>query len=271
MSTIAYVYLWRHIPSLMWYIGSRTKVGCHPEDGYICSSKVVKPLITRNSAEWERTIIATGNPKEMRKVESELLSASDAKNDIRSYNKHNGDGKFTTTGKISSDEHRLKISQGNTGKKRSPEAKENYKKANQAKAADPSYIAKLRKPKHPGHGAKVSAATTGVKKTAEHCASLSKAKKGIKTGPCSDLRKKAISEGLKRKYDNHTNPNKGKTYEDIYGEEKATELKNLRSLAFKEARKNAPVYTCPHCSIQIKGGNYKRYHGDKCRNKNNVL
>lgn len=35
--TLAYLYKWTHTPSNKWYIGSRTKKKCHPNDGYICS------------------------------------------------------------------------------------------------------------------------------------------------------------------------------------------------------------------------------------------
>jgi hypothetical protein len=48
METKAYLYRWTHIPSQKWYVGSRTGKGCHPDDGYICSSKIVKPMITEN-------------------------------------------------------------------------------------------------------------------------------------------------------------------------------------------------------------------------------
>ena len=37
METVAYVYKWIHIPTGKWYIGSRTRVGSHPDDGYYCS------------------------------------------------------------------------------------------------------------------------------------------------------------------------------------------------------------------------------------------
>lgn len=95
-----YVYIWKHIPTLKWYIGVRTQRGCHPDDGYICSSKTVKPMIITNPEQWTRQIIATGGVQEMLDLEVELLEASDAKYDIRSFNLHNGDGKFSMAGKI---------------------------------------------------------------------------------------------------------------------------------------------------------------------------
>ena len=36
-TTQAFLYKWTHIPTQKWYVGSRTAVGCHIDDGYICS------------------------------------------------------------------------------------------------------------------------------------------------------------------------------------------------------------------------------------------
>jgi hypothetical protein len=225
----AYIYKWTHIPTSKWYIGVRTREGCHPDDGYICSSKIVKPLILKTPLDWCREILHIGEPKEMLELESKILTELDAKNDQNSYNLHNGDGKFTTRGICMSDKWKQKISEGNSGKKRSEEAIENYKRANSEKAKDPNYLAKLKKPKPIGHGEKVSAATRGVSKSDEHRASMSKARKGVKTGPCSEERKKAISESLKGK---HT----------------------------------LPLVTCPHCGLEGRA-NMKRWHFDNCRKK----
>lgn len=87
--TIAYVYKWTHLPTMKWYIGSRTAVGCHPDDGYLCSSYHVKPLIESQQDEWKREIISTGTPKEMRFLEEEILELFNAKNDPRSFNRSN--------------------------------------------------------------------------------------------------------------------------------------------------------------------------------------
>lgn len=96
--TYAYLYKWTHIPTQKWYVGSRTAIGSHPDDGYICSSKIVKPLITENKNEWRREVLAIGEPLYIRELESQYLSSVDAKNDTMSFNLHNGDGKFTTAG-----------------------------------------------------------------------------------------------------------------------------------------------------------------------------
>ena len=100
MSNSAFVYKWTHLPTLCWYIGSRTAKGCSINDGYICSSKKVNPLIESAQTEWSREVIATGNPADMLELETVLLELFDAKNDHRSYNQHNGDGRFTTTGTV---------------------------------------------------------------------------------------------------------------------------------------------------------------------------
>lgn len=227
--TQAYIYRWTHLPTSKWYIGVRTKNGCHPNDGYICSSKIVKPLIERSPAEWQREILHTGTPEEMIKLESAILTELDAKNNKNSYNLQNGDGKFTTSGLKLPDEWVEKVRNSNTGKIRSAEARENYRRANQKKAQDPEYIKKLRKPKPEGHGAKVSAALKGISKTDEHKRAMSAARKGKKTGPCSLARKEAIRQALKGK---HT----------------------------------LPLITCPHCGLEGRS-NMHRWHFDNCKKR----
>jgi len=98
MKTVAYVYRWIHTPTGKWYIGSRPKVGSYPDDGYCCSSKIVKPLILANPQEWKREIISTGDPVEMRDLETKLLHDSNAKHDINSFNQHNNDRSPARTG-----------------------------------------------------------------------------------------------------------------------------------------------------------------------------
>jgi len=95
----AYVYKWTHIPTLKWYVGSRVSKRAHLNDGYICSSYVVKPLIKNNPDQWQRTIIATGSAEEMLKLEESILVTVDAAKDVRSYNLHNSDHKFNNAGR----------------------------------------------------------------------------------------------------------------------------------------------------------------------------
>lgn len=88
----AYVYKWTHIPTLKWYVGSRTAKNAHPDDGYICSSTLVKPMIVKNPEEWKREIISVGEPEDIFNLETEILNLFDARNDTRSFNGHNNDG-----------------------------------------------------------------------------------------------------------------------------------------------------------------------------------
>jgi hypothetical protein len=98
MITTAYVYKWTHKPTLKWYVGVRWKKGCHPKDGYICSSKSLRPIIESNPQEWVREVIKTGEPADMRDLEETILYVTDAKRDKRSFNQHNGNGKFINKG-----------------------------------------------------------------------------------------------------------------------------------------------------------------------------
>lgn len=96
--TIAYVYKWTHISTMKWYVGSRVANGCHPDDGYICHSNYVKPMILESPTEWKREIISTGTPEDMYLLETEILRLVDAKNDTRSFNRHNNDGIYVSWG-----------------------------------------------------------------------------------------------------------------------------------------------------------------------------
>jgi hypothetical protein len=98
-NTQAFLYKWTHIPTQKWYVGSRTAVGCHIDDGYICSSIEVYSMIVENKSEWERAVLCISEPTEIVKLEAGYLKLLDAKNDPMSFNRHNGDGKFTTTGR----------------------------------------------------------------------------------------------------------------------------------------------------------------------------
>lgn len=167
----SFVYKWIHLPTGKWYIGSRTAKGCHPEDGYISSSQLIKPLIKQHPTDWKREIIKTGSPEEMIKLETTLLESLDAKSNLMSFNQHNGDGKFTRTGvvvseetrkkqsesikkihpnrgkpspnrgKIASEETRKKQSESKLGKKRKPFTEQTRDKIRQAKIGsnNPSY------------------------------------------------------------------------------------------------------------------------------------
>ena len=100
MKTEAFLYKWTQISTGKWYIGSRAAKGCHPNDGYICSSKTVKPLIIKNPEDWVREIISVGSPEFIIGLERSYLLELNAKDNPYSFNKHNGDGIYSQAGKI---------------------------------------------------------------------------------------------------------------------------------------------------------------------------
>ena len=167
--TIAYVYKWTHIPTMHWYIGSRTAVNCHPNDGYICSSAIVNPLYNANPEEWIRQIIETGTPTDMRQLEAELLEMFDAMHDPRSFNQHNSNGKFTFKGgKPQTAQHIQKRAATLKGIPQSAARKKNISIANKGKIAHNKgkkmpFVAKSEE-----HSKNIAKALTGLKKSAEH-------------------------------------------------------------------------------------------------------
>lgn len=155
--TMPYVYKWTHLPTLKWYVGSRTSKNSHPDDGYICSSKIVKEEILKYPTEWRRDIVAIGTKNEMTELEGVILTTLNARDDLRSFNKHNNDGNFKFVGGVpNSKRHNEKISTALKGIIRSEEYK---KKMSSVKKGKPNH--------------KLSIATKGVPKP-----NVSKAKKG---------------------------------------------------------------------------------------------
>jgi hypothetical protein len=64
---------------------------------------------------------------------------------------------------------------------------------------------------------------------------------------------------------NRAKENKGKTYDEIFGEERANELRLKFSEAHKGKKHNLKTKTCPHCSLTGAGPNMTRYHFDNCK------
>lgn len=83
----AFVYRWREISTNRWYIGYHKG---NPNDGYICSSVIAKPMIQSNPSNWQRKILRFGTKREMQKLEQSLLVKLNAKDNANSYNRCNG-------------------------------------------------------------------------------------------------------------------------------------------------------------------------------------
>lgn len=115
--TLAYLYRWTQKSTNKWYVGSRTEKFCHPDDGYICSSKTVEPMILENKDGWVREVLVIGDKNYIVELESSYLKLIDAKGDSMSFNMHNGDGKFINKGgKPLSQEHKLKLGESKKGR-----------------------------------------------------------------------------------------------------------------------------------------------------------
>lgn len=165
--TIAYVYKWTHLPTLKWYVGSRSRKNCHPGDGYICTQEYVCNAVKWYPSEWKREIIATGSKEEMQLLEDIILQTIDARADNRSFNQSNNDGRYGGKGRP-------------LGYKVSEESRKNYIRANREKAKNPKICAKFARPRTP-----------------EWKENISNALKGFKRGPMSEEQKKLRSEANK--------------------------------------------------------------------------
>lgn len=129
----AYLYQWTHKPTGKWYVGSRTAKGCHINDGYICSSKQVKGMISEDESQWERKILVIGNSEYIANLERAYLRLLGAAKDPSSYNLNNADGKFFNPGVPLSEEIKTKISSRLKGKKKGPMSSEHKKKLSESK------------------------------------------------------------------------------------------------------------------------------------------
>jgi len=229
--TIAYVYKWTHIPTLKWYIGSRCRKGCHPDDGYICSSRIVKPMIEAFPSEWHREIIATGTQKEMAALEIEILECLDAMHDSRSYNQSNGNG--IGWNKI-------------YGIPRRESTKEKIRQKNiEYNLAHPN----CRK---------------GKKHTEETKQKLREARKHQKIvwdGPnAEEHRKRHIERMTGRK---KSPEEKAKIIKAHLGARRSDETRQR----MREERATRKPIECPYCLKQVLPGNYHRWHNDNCKFK----
>jgi len=134
--TQAYLYRWTEKATGMWYIGSRYAKNSHPSDGYICSSKIVKPMIIANPEGWEKQILVIGNPTDIRELEAKYLLSLSAASDLNSYNKHNGNKNFHTCGIPRSDKQKAFLLENNPSKRQ--EVKEKLRIA--TKSRDNSHL-----------------------------------------------------------------------------------------------------------------------------------
>jgi len=87
----AFVYCWTD------HLTNKLYVGWHkgtPDDGYICSSKLMKEQYNKRPSDFTRQILAVGSVEDMVNFETVILTATDAASDKFFYNMHNNGSKF---------------------------------------------------------------------------------------------------------------------------------------------------------------------------------
>jgi hypothetical protein len=90
---------------------------------------------------------------------------------------------------------------------------------------------------------------------------LKKRNKGLLSGNKNPMYGKSNhTHGLKK----HSAFSKGKTFEEIHGEEKAAQLKIQFSISRTGKKHILKELKCPHCCLIGAGPNMARYHFDKC-------
>jgi len=172
------------------YIGKDSK----NNPNYLGSGKYLKLAIKKyGSDSFRKTVIEICNSiEELNTREIYWLQLLDCKD---STNYYNATDTITPcrTGKPLSEEHKKKISEANKGKIMPPKTKEDIKKQVESKIKNGNN-------KHSDETkAKMSKASLGKAKSAEHRRSMSKCRLGKKTQPCSEEKKKKISEKQKKK------------------------------------------------------------------------
>lgn len=124
----AFVYCWTDHKTNMLYIGSHKG---SIDDGYICSSKYMMEEYSKRPTDFTRQIIAEGTVSDIRRLETKLLQAVNAKLDEKYYNKHQNDGFFFDGWKkgTMSEEHRKKIGDANKNRAIKQETREKLRKS----------------------------------------------------------------------------------------------------------------------------------------------
>jgi ribosomal protein L3 len=88
----AFVYCWTDHSTHKLYVGWHKGA---PNDGYVCSSKVMLQEYKKRPHDFTREVLASGNTNDMLNFETKILTAANAAKDPMFYNMHNGNGKFT--------------------------------------------------------------------------------------------------------------------------------------------------------------------------------
>jgi hypothetical protein len=184
----SFLYCWTNKANGKLYIGTHKGT---IDDGYVCSSRIMIEEYLNNPSEFTRSIIATGNYKDMIGLETFILKSVDAARNICFYNMHNGDGEFYNKGH--SEETKRKISLSNKGKKR-PDL--TFRNLTNNPAKNPIAREKMKGPRPSVMGE--NNPMWGKNHTEKSKIKMSENRKGKGKEPKSEATKKLMSEARKQ-------------------------------------------------------------------------
>lgn len=110
----AFVYCWTDFGTNKLYVGVHKGI---PDDGYVCSSKLMLEEYTKRPNDFSRQVLASGTYPEMYVFEQAILKASKADKDPGFYNQALGHGPFYSHGPMP-ENYKLKHKKSWLGKKR---------------------------------------------------------------------------------------------------------------------------------------------------------
>lgn len=191
MSLKAFVYCWTDHKTNKLYIGSHKGT---ENDGYICSSKSMLKEYNVRPTDFTRQIIATGNLKDIRKLESKLLKAVNARLNEDFYNKHENDGFYFEGWKKGefSDEHRKNMSIAAKNRKRTKEHLQKLHEGRKKSKNSKSHIQSIKK-------AYKERIESGYYKTEEYSKVMSEARLKIDPQKRCEIARRAGEESQRKR------------------------------------------------------------------------
>lgn len=245
MEKEAFVYCWTDHLRNMLYIGYHKG---SLDDGYVCSSKLMKEQYKERPSDFTREIIAQGSKEDMVKFERKILVSMNAKDDESCYNQQNNAGTFRCKGHT--EETKRKISEKLKGRKTKPFTKEHREKIGKGNKG------KVRTEEHK----RITSETSKGRRVSEETKKILSIKN---KNPSEETRKKLSESGKKNKGKPKSEEHKRKLSEVHKGKKSSEETKQK----MKQAHKKRPKILCPHCSKFFDFGNSKKSHFDNCRYK----
>lgn len=275
MEKEAFVYCWTDHLRNMLYIGYHKG---SLDDGYVCSSKLMKEQYKERPSDFTRQILAQGSVEDMHALERKILVSENAQNNASFYNRTNGTGTYNI--KEHTEETKRKISKINKGRIRSEEHKRKVSEAQKGKPKSEETRRKISesamgKPKSEETRRKLSEANKGKKLSEETISKMLASRKGFKHSEESIEKMRTAQLGKK-----HTEERRQKNSESHKGKKLSEETRIKMSESHKgkklspetksnmsEANKNRPKGTCPHCNKFGSISTMKHYHFDNCKHR----